>query len=338
MKLGILKAWNKSHYGYYIDACKALKVDYEVIDVLSANWIDKIKASGCDGFLCRPPCDFQERKSIYDEKIYFINKFLDKPIYPSFDEQFIYENKRNMAYFLQIMDLPHPKTNVFSRKEDALQYIESCSYPIVFKSNVGASATGVTIARDKQHAKKIILSVFGRFNSLLTFGKIMFLKSNKLHGMKFPAFGSIQKHYVIIQEYHKIKWEWRIIKIGDSYFGHQKLLTGDFASGSGIDAVGWIDPPKELLLLVKEVCDKGKFLSMSIDIFETIDGTYLINELQTHFGAYDRPQMYIDDIPGRYVLKKGNFIFQEGEFNKFFNNILRVEHFVTLLKDKNYEV
>ncbi|PHS36977.1 MAG: hypothetical protein COB07_11665 [Sulfurovum sp.] len=336
MKLGILKAWDKLHHRHYVDACKALKVDYEVIDILSANWIDKVKTSGCDGFLCRPPCDFQERKSIYDEKIYFINKFLDKPIYPSFDEQFIYENKRNMASFLEIMGFPHPKTNVFSRKEDALQYIESCLYPIVFKSNVGASATGVTIVRDKQHAKKIILSVFGRFNSLLTFGKIMFLKSNKLYGLKFPAFGSIQKHYVIIQEYHKIKWEWRIIKIGDSYFGHQKLLTGDFASGSGIDAVGWIDPPKELLLLVKEVCEKGKFLSMSVDIFETVNGEYLINELQTHFGAYDRPQMYIDGVAGRYIFENGLFVFEEGEdFNKFRNNILRVEHFMALLKNED---
>lgn len=337
MKLGILKAWDKKHHKHYIDACEALKVDYEIIDVLSKDWIDKIQTSVCNGFLCRPPCDFQERKSIYDEKIYFINKFLKKPIYPSFDEQFIYENKRNMASFLQIMDFPHPNTNVFARKEDALQYIESCTYPIVFKSNVGASATGVTIVRNKKHAKKIILSVFGRFNSLLTFGKILFLKSNKLHGLKFPAFGATQKHYVIIQDYHKIKWEWRIIKIGDSYFGHQKLLNGEFASGSGIDAVGWVDPPKELLFLVKDICEKGEFHSMSVDIFETENDEYLINELQTHFGAYDRPQMYIDGIPGRYVLKKGTFVFEEGEFNKFFNNLLRVEHFIELLiksKDK----
>lgn len=332
MKLGVLKAWDKLHHNHYVDACEALNVDYEVIDILSTDWIDKIQTSGCDGFLCRPPCDFQERKTIYDEKIYFINKFLTKPVYPSYDEQFIYENKRNMASFLQIMDFPHPKTNVFARKEDALEFIEKCEYPIVFKSNVGASATGVTIVKDRDHAKKIVLSIFGRFNSLFTIGKILFLKSRKLKGLKFPAFGAIQKHYAIIQEYHKIKWEWRIIKIGESYFGHQKLLTGEFASGSGIDAVGWVDPPKELLFLVKDICEKGQFYSMSVDIFETEDDKYLINELQTHFGAYDRPQMYIDGIPGRYVLKNDMFVFEAGDFNRFYNNLLRVEHFVDLLK------
>lgn len=332
MKLGILKAWDKLHYSRFVNACEYLKINYEVIDILCADWIDKIQSSNCDGFLCRPPCDFQERKSIYDEKIYFIHKFLNKPIYPSFDEQFIYENKRNMAYFLEIMNFPHPKTNVFSRKEDALLYIENCVYPIVFKSNVGASATGVTIVKNKQHAKKIIISVFGRFNSLFTIGKVPFFKSNKLNGLKYPAFGAIQKHYVIIQEYHKIKWEWRIIKIGDSYFGHQKLLKGEFASGSGIDAVGWVDPPRELLRLVKDVCEQGRFYSMSVDIFETVNGEYLINELQTHFGAYDRPQMYINGIPGRYILKNDTFVFEEGQFNQFFSNILRVEHFINILK------
>jgi len=335
MKLGILKLWDKLHHIYYVDACKALGVEYEIIDILSSDWIDKIKESNCDGILCRPPADLQERKTIYDEKIYFIHTLLDKPIYPSYNEQFIYENKRNMAYFLQIMDFPHPKTDIFCKKEDALAYIETCNYPIVFKSNIGASSTGVTIVKEPHQAKKIILSLFGRFHSLLTVGKILFLKSNRLKGLKYPAFGAIQKHYAIIQEYHPIKWEWRIIKIGNSYFGHQKLLNGEFASGSGYDAVGWVDPPKELLFLVQDICKKGQFHSMSVDIFETQDGRYLINELQTHFGSYDRPQMYIDGIPGRYLFKEGKFIFEEGEFNRFFNNILRVEHFITLLKDKN---
>ncbi len=335
MKLGILKTWIDYHHNY-INACEALNIDYEVIDILDVNWVEKIKVSDCDGFLCRPPMDFQERKTIFDEKIYFINKFLNKPIYPSYDEQFIYENKRNMASFLQIMNFPHPKTYVFARKEDALEFIDNCTYPIVFKANIGSASTAVEIVRDKVHAKKNILSLFGKFNELFTFGKILFRKSNRLKGLKYPALSSTQKFYAIIQEYHKIKWEWRMIKIGDSYFGHQKLLNGEFASGSGFDAVGWVDPPKELLFLIKEVCEKGEFYSMSVDIFETEDGEYLINELQSVFGAYDRPQMYIDDVPGRYIYENGSFIFEEGEdFNKFKNDILRVEHFMELLKNTN---
>jgi len=49
----------------------------------------------------------------------------------------------------------------------------------------------------------------------------------------------------------------RMIKIGDSYFGHKKLLKGDFASGSG--AVGWEAPPRQLLEMLDLICQKGKF-------------------------------------------------------------------------------
>ena len=33
-------------------------------------------------------------------------------------------------------------------------------------------------------------------------------------------------------------------------------------------------------------------------------------------------------LPSHYMLKKDNFVFEEGEFNKFFNNLLRIEHFI----------
>lgn len=338
MKLGILKTWIDYH-NYYVLACEELEIDYEVIDILDPNWIEIIKSSTCDGFLCRPPMDFQERKTIFDEKLYFINKILNKHIYPSYDEQFIYENKRNMAYFLQSMNLPHAKTSIFGRKEDALSYLENCSYPVVFKSNIGSASTGVEIIRNKKQAVKIIRSIFGSFNELFTVGKILFLKSRRLGGIKIPTISTAQRFYAIVQEYHKLKWEWRIIKIGDSYFGHQKLLNGDFASGSGMDSVGWVAPPEELLLLIKDICEKGKFYSMSVDIFETVDGDFLINELQSLFGTYDRPQMYIDGVPGRYIFKDGLFIFEEGEdFNKYKSNILRVKHFVSLLENRKENV
>lgn len=231
MKLGILKSWEKLHKSY-IDACEELNIEYEIIDMLSSDWINIIKNSNCDGFLCRPPCDIQERKTIYDEKLYFLTKFMKKKIYPSYDELFIYENKRNMSYFLEIENLPHPKTDVFSRKEDALDYISNCTFPKVFKTNIGAGSSGVIIVKSKKEAKKLILKIFGRFHKYFTFGK---MHKIDFKNFNFPNIGGVQKHYLISQEFHNIKYEWRIIKIGNSYSGHQKLLNGEFASGSDLD-------------------------------------------------------------------------------------------------------
>lgn len=122
-----------------------------------------------------------------------------------------------------------------------------------------------------------------------------------------------------------------MIRLGDSYFGHQKLRKGDFHSGS--DLVGWYDPPRELLDFAHRVTREGRFTSMCIDVFETEDGRYLVNELQSMFGSYLPYQMHVNDKPGRYMYEKstGTWIFQEGIFNANGSCKLRVEMLLQLL-------
>ncbi len=331
MQLGILKSYGEDHIDY-VSSCENLGIAYKIIDLLSPDWILQINNSGCNGFLCHPPCDISEKKHIYDERIYFINKVLGHPVYPSFDEQFIYENKRNMAYWLQSMSFPHPKTNVFLLKREAIEYINKANFPLVFKTSTGAASSGVSIVKTHSHAKRIINQVFGYFHPLIAFGKIRYIKSKK--GLPIPIIGDLQKHYVIIQEFHQLKHEWRIVKIGKSYFGHQKLLNGNFASGSL--KKNWETPPEKLLHLVKAICEKGNFYSMSVDIFETKNNEYLINELQCIFGQSTPYLMLRNGLPGRFYFDrdKNTFQFEEGDFNKFNSKLLRVEHFINILKGK----
>lgn len=329
-KIGILKDYSDD-YLRYVSACEELKVGFAVIDFLSPDWIQLIQESGCNGFLCHPPDNIQEQKSIYDERLYFLNKVMGKPVFPSYESLYIYENKRNMSYWLNINNFPHPETRIFARKKDALEYFDVAEFPIVLKTNIGAGGSGVEIIQNKIIAKNIAQRIFGRIHPALSSGKLRF--SNKFHGIPLPLFGRVQKHYLIVQKFYKIKWEWRIIRIGNSYSGHQKLLKGKFASGSG--KVGWIKPPKELLLLVKDICDKGSFDSMAVDVFETTDGKYLVNELQAMFGSNIPYQMKIDEKPGRFIYDDGDFHFEEGEFYRHGSNLLRVKRFIELLNHES---
>ena len=329
IKLGILKDYHDTYLNY-IEACKELKVDFIVIDFLSPYWIKLIEKSGCDGFLCHPPDDIQERKNIYDERLYFLNKVLKKPVYPSYEELYIYENKRNMAYWLEINNFPAPETQIFTNRKDAIEFFRSAKYPVVLKTNIGAGGSGVDIINSRAKANRVANKIFGRFHPALTFGRVRF--SRKFHGIPLPLFGRIQKHYMIVQRFYEIKWEWRIIKIGNSYSGHRKLLKGRFASGS--DLVGWVKPPVNLLNIAKDVCDKGQFYSMAVDVFETLDGRFLINELQSVFGSYIPYQMKVNGKPGRFLFENGSFHFQEGEFHRFGSNLLRVKHFLNILNDE----
>jgi glutathione synthase/RimK-type ligase-like ATP-grasp enzyme len=337
MKIGIFTSFQDNEIIHQaIESCKSLNVDYEVIDITCEDWIDNVKKSNCSGFFCPSNCVSQELKSIQDERYYFVSQVMNRPIYPDFLGLYIHENKRNMAAWLELNNYPHSKTRVFTDRNEALQYLSECNYPIVTKANVGAGASKVRIVKSQSKAKQMAKKALSKG----LFGKAIFIFSpglyyiSKLKGIKFPDLQNPQKDYFIVQDYVKdVLWEWRILKIGDNYFGHQKLLKGEFASGSGM--VGWVAPPKHLLKMVRELCQKGGFECMDVDIFETKDGKFLINELQASFGSYLDYQMCIDGRHGRYKDINGEFVFEEGDFNVHGSTKLKIEHFAKLLSDNN---
>lgn len=332
MKIGIFNSFDGIHEKV-VAACKDLGVEYEVVDILSADWIKNVKESNVDGFFCPSNYQSQEKKSILDERYYFVSQLMKRPIYPDFLSGFIHESKRNMASWLELYGYPHPKTRVFTNKLEALNYAENCSYPFVTKANVGSAASKVIIIKTKRQARRMITKCFTWFEgkkALLNLPFHSYYYKLKYKCLCFRDRRNPQKDYFIAQDYvENVQHEWRILKVGNSYFGHQKLLKGEFASGSGL--VGWVAPPKELLYMVKELCEKGGFPCMDVDIFENDKGEYYINELQSFFGSFLDYQMRINDVPGRYIFKDGDFIFEEGEFNKFGSNRLKIENFIEIL-------
>jgi hypothetical protein len=331
IKLGILKSYCRE-YRQYVKSCGDMGIEYEVIDIISPDWIEKIENSNCDGFLCRPPSKIQEQKTMFDERLLILTEYMGRKIYPGYNELYIYENKRMMSYWLRVNGFPHTDTYVFYRKKDLSRFLDQHNeFPMIYKSNIGARSSGVKIVKSKKMARSIGRRIFGIYQSpSLTKGYTP-VKSGSL--IKVPAVGVSEKHVMLLQKFENIKWEWRLIKIGNSYFGHRKLLSGSFASGSG--RVKWGAPPEKLLYMVKDICEKGSFVSMAVDIFETEDRRFLVNELQSIFGSYNDSQMYINGVPGRFVFKDGKFVFQEGKFNQYGSFKLRVEHFCKILAESS---
>lgn len=335
MKIGIFTSFTKE-YLRVVKACEAMNVDYEVVDILSADWVKNVQNSDCDGFFCLS-CDLaQDMKSILDERYFFVSHVMHRPIYPDFTGLYIHENKRNMAAWLDTFGFPHAKTKVFTRKKEALDYLDQCKYPVVVKQNLGSGARKVRIVKSKCRAKRMARKCFPPFDIRWTPFHLGLIHMTRVKNLSVVDLHNIQKDYFLVQECIKnVKWEWRILKIGDSYFGHQKLLNGKYASGSG--KVGWVKPPKELLLMVKDICEKGNFPCMDVDILEDGEGRYFINELQSFFGSYLDYQMMIDGVHGRYVWRDGDFHFEEGDFNVFGSNKLKIEHFIEILSQRQNE-
>jgi hypothetical protein len=310
--LGIIKEFHHYHKNY-IHACRELGLSYKLIDISGSDWIDVVEKSGCDAFLVHPPASLTIWKEMFDERIKVLESDLEKIVYPTYKEIWLYECKRRVRDWLLVKKIPHPKTWIFYNLDEALEFINNSNLPIVFKTNTGASASGVFILRSRAQAQRLIR---------LAFSKGIIPRRRNPNDRQWGS--------VILQEYLPEVKEWRMVRIGNSFFGHPKGRLGDFHSGSGV--VDWDVPSIDLLNLLRDVTDKGGFTSMNVDVFETADGRLLVNELQTVFGAgYSVDQLRVDGKPGRFVTNNQEWIFEPGDFARNACANARVEYLLSIL-------
>ena len=345
LKVSILRNENPSSADKWALACKRQGVAYDIIDLTASDWLAHVLACQSDFFLLRPAGMLEHYKILYDERLYIICKLLRLKTYPSYEECYIYENKKLLSYYLAAVNIPHPKTRVFYCKEEATSFIEKISMPIVAKTNIGASGTGVQILRDKNKAKKYINTAFSNKGIKRRFGPnrvtgspgkwlTKAFRNPSYFFTKIKEYTSIyqrgERDLVLFQEYIPHDFEWRAIRIGDSYFAHKKIKYQDKASGSkGID---YVTPPLKLMDFVRNICEGNNFSFMAIDLFDDGSGGFLVNELQTIFGHVQDHIMEIDGKPGRYIYQDNQWVFEQGDFNTNESYDLRLKTAISLFE------
>jgi glutathione synthase/RimK-type ligase-like ATP-grasp enzyme len=307
--------------------------------------LEEVQKGTYDCFLACPSYLTSHYKTLYDERIHILHKVLGQRVFPGYDAIMLHENKRLLAYWLQANNLPHPETHIFYSKDEAEAFAARAELPIVVKSNIGASGKGVKIFKNRRAAFVYINKVFSKKGVRQKIGPNLkmgdtwrrlknFIKNAEHRKSRLREYKSIykdpQRYFVIFQEYVPHDYEWRVVRIGESYFGHQKTKVGDKASGTkGID---YIEPPEKLLNFVKDLCEKYGFYSMAVDLFEGGDSGYLINELQTVFGHVQAFILERDGKPGRYRFSNNKWEFEEGMYNTNLSYDLRLETAIRLLE------
>jgi len=279
----------------------ALGLKGQVFNPKKSDFHDRILGSQERLLLCRPEHFTNQQRQMVWEKMQPLYDNSRFSVHPGALPLRLYEAKRELAYFLAYNRIPHPETHVFHELGEALNFAATCPLPQVFKTNTGSSATGVEIICTREDLASLVRDVFRRY----------YVKRS------LSDYRDIDYGYVILQNFlHPVR-EFRVIKIGESWFGHEKLpgANSDIMSGSGVNA--WTPPPLALLDFCASIAEKFDFETMCFDVFQSGDGPYLVNELQTWFGSYDNSQMYIDGTPGRYVFRDGAWNFESGFFNQY---------------------
>ncbi len=312
-RLGIIEEVSQYHK-YLIAACRDMKISYKVLDLLADDWVTVFRDCGCDALLVWPSCGDSVWKHTFDYRLRCVEHDLGLILFPSWEECWLTEHKPRLRDWMDAHNISHPRTWVFYRREEAVAFAAAAPLPIVCKTATGGSAKGIQIIRTRRQLLQIIRQSFGA--GLYTRG---FDPNDR------------QRGFIYLQEYLDAVEEWRMVRIGDSFFGYRKE-RGPSGLHSASHKWSWIDPDHELLNLLKHVTDLGGFKSMDVDIFRTTQGQLFVNECQTVFGCSTPSiQMKVNDIEGRYLWTDNRWTFEQGSFSKNHMCNLRVQHLLSCL-------
>jgi glutathione synthase/RimK-type ligase-like ATP-grasp enzyme len=295
-RVGIIRNQMAFHTRF-VKACQECGCDFRVIDLAAEEWLLQVRESGVDFFLVWPDAVSTDRAKVVKDRCDMIEDILGIPVYPKRCERWIYEDKVRLADWLASQNIAHPRTWVFCDRTEAMEFVKSCSLPIVFKLPFGAGATGVQIIRSSAKLRRVVKKAFGGGHAA---------EGHDLHDR--------QRGSVILQEFLPDVSEWRMVRIGDGFMCRKKRREGDFHSGSG--GATWEIPAAALLDFAEQVSTDAGFRAMAMDIFEPEPGRYLVNELQTVFGDIaEKDRERGKELRGRWVRSScGEWAFEEGDF------------------------
>lgn len=247
-------------------------------------------------------------------------------MFPNFETAWHFDDKVAQKYLLEILDIKHVPSYVFVKKQDALNWINTASFPKVFKLRGGAGSANVRLLKSKKQAKSFVIKAFSSGFSLYE-GWGSFKDNLKKFLRQSMSFTSLLKSFYRIfippdfvkamgREYGYVYFQdfipdnqsdYRVIIINDKAFAIKRgVRPGDFrASGSG-----FIEYDKSLFRdsLIKqsfEIAQKIKSQCIALDFIIDKDNNYLLVEISYGFAphAYIKCEGYWDDklnwFPGK---------------------------------------
>lgn len=302
---------DSSVHPYYTKFERFLKnnnILYDYFDIHANSWIEGAKIF--DVIIWRPgssPWEIEEAR----EKIYVLERVLNKFVYLSYDEIIYYENKIFQYYILKNLGVPVIETFISFDYDEVVNWIQKTEYPIVSKVRTCSASHGVILLRSEKQAKKYTEKVF---------------RTGFPHYWPFLK----QKNYVFFQKYIKNKgFDLRVIIIDEhNIFGYyREVPKGDFrASGRG--RVVKKEIPKGAIKIALDITKKLKFTNLSVDFLQSIeDNKLFVIETSNFITVASDEQLKVQSIPGKYsydqnsdhlVFEKGRYWIQEVILKKFF--------------------
>lgn len=284
-----------NYFRKYVRFLESNHISYEFYDLESDSFIRDAKKY--DLIIFRPTDKIPDIR-FQKEKVYYLEKYISKTIFPSYHDLWAYESKQREYYLLANTHYPLINTFFSNSYLDCLNFAKRTEYPIVSKEITSYSSMGVKLIKNYSTARRFIDEVFS-------------------FGRRSSIFWEKQKNYCYFQEFiNDAVADIRIICIGGKYFAgyYRYAKKGDFrASGSGL--LEKKELPKELLAMTLSLYGDLKIQTMlAVDYIQNVNKQYKIIEYSSFFGIETPEQLLVNGIPGLYHYNGLDFQFKPGIF------------------------
>ena len=232
------------------------------------DWPTRVRQAGCDGHLLRQRHDRTTDWSLDQARLAYLH-LLGTPTWPTPYEAFLYEDKARFAWWLEARGVPHVPTRTFVSLEQADAFFDAAQYPLVVKTRHDSGGCGVERIESRREARSLARLFF----------------RDRFHRRGLSDWRDAAHGAMIVQPLLPVAIEHRVIRLGDAWFAHGKLLApgGWRYSGSG---------HRDLEFPGFEVLERGRFVARriglhcgAIDLMTLEDGSWVVGEVQTWYGG-----------------------------------------------------
>jgi hypothetical protein len=226
--------------------------------------------------------------------------------FPSWETSWHYDDKIKQAYLLKENGFPVCDTFVFYHKSKAMEWVNSTTYPVVFKLKTGSGAYNVKLIHSKSQAKSMVNVMFGKGYNQDKIGFVNRLKTfnydptkifryyaikfrNGLIGRDVHPFWAKQKNYILFQKFMPGNgYDTRVQITGDRAFAFIRYnRKNDFrASGSNDWSLDHSKIDMRFVKIAFNVSKKLRFQSMAYDFIYDENKNPAIAEISYCYGDY----------------------------------------------------
>ena len=241
-------------------------------------------------------------------------------LFPAFQHMLAHEDKALQAIKLATIDINAPRSFAFGNKQQAYEFLDRTTLPLVGKSVDGSGSRGVYLIKNIKDGRKFVDSHM--FHRALRKGRPFSLRVFQRVFKPKPVLGIL-----IFQELvSDLKGDWKILIWGDTACGlYRENRFNDFrASGSG--KFSFTDIPTQVLDFAREALNKLDLPWGSFDIGYDGKQCFLFEYQGIHFGLTSAEKglfYYVRDSRGAWEKRMGRIQIEEEMAKIMVNSLIK---------------